>query len=263
MADSIVGSALDVEQKRVFYVYLISRPDGRPCYVGKGSGKRLNAHFQRTHNAHLQAIINAAGGKLPVHKLASNLPEGEAYELEEFLISVIGRKENGGPLVNQSDGGRGGSSGRKMGQEELARRRVALGRPEVKQRMRFSHLGKPSARKGIKVPAESIEKSRNARLGHRHSIETKQKMSAARIGRKRPAEYGAAMSILRRGEKRSAEARKNMSEGRIGMKLSDSHKANIGKASRLRYANPENRRLQSERIKRWWAERTAKVGDDL
>jgi hypothetical protein len=93
--------------ERVFYVYVIFRPDGRPCYVGKGQGGRWEVHFRNARNKHLSNIVAKAGGDLPVVKVRENLTEAEAFKTEVAWIAALGRKKDGGPLVNATDGGDG------------------------------------------------------------------------------------------------------------------------------------------------------------
>lgn len=79
---------------RDFYVYVILRPTGVPCYVGKGRGPRCNRQDRRTHNAHLAAIVRnakAIGIPLPVIKVREWLTEEEAFRIESELIKQIGR----------------------------------------------------------------------------------------------------------------------------------------------------------------------------
>lgn len=68
-----------------YYVYLILRPNGIPCYVGKGSNKRWAVYAFRCHNPHLAAIIKSAPSRLPLVKLRENLTEIEAFETEKLL----------------------------------------------------------------------------------------------------------------------------------------------------------------------------------
>jgi hypothetical protein len=95
------------DMERVFYVYVIFRPDGRPCYVGKGQGGRWEVHFRNARNKHLSNIVAKAGGDLPVVKVRENLTEAEAFKTEVAWIAALGRKKDGGPLVNATDGGDG------------------------------------------------------------------------------------------------------------------------------------------------------------
>jgi len=97
---------------KVFYVYVLFRPDGRPCYIGKGKGNRWLCHERyETSNLHLKRIIKNAGGELPKVKLYERLTEQRAFELEVELIKYIGREKDNGPLVNLTDGGDGVSGG--------------------------------------------------------------------------------------------------------------------------------------------------------
>lgn len=100
----------------VAYVYILFRPDGRPCYVGKGSRNRWLEHDRYAYdyspiNPHLRNIIKKAGGELPKVKLCEGLSDDEALSIEIAFINAIGRIKNGGPLVNLTDGGEGGLAG--------------------------------------------------------------------------------------------------------------------------------------------------------
>jgi hypothetical protein len=159
----------------------------------------------RTHNNHLDAIIKQNDSRLPVKKIAEELSEAKAFELEEFLVSFIGRKAHGGPLVNQSDGGRGGPAGRTQSAEERAMRVLAMSNPETRQKIHLAHLGQPSGRKGKKASAETREKLRLSHLGHKHSQETNDKRAASNRGKKRSPEFCARL--------KTPEARQRMRDG--------------------------------------------------
>lgn len=145
------------------YVYVYFRPDGSPCYVGKGRGRRWRAHLTRCHNAKLAAIIKAAGGDPPLVKVRESLTAHQAREIEEALIKAIGRQPNG-PLVNLTDGG-DGARGRIMPAEERVRRSQILRSPDVNAKMVASHLGKASPNKGKAMSEVAREKMRKAQTG--------------------------------------------------------------------------------------------------
>ena len=107
------------------YIFLDTRKPGeyiygdyifshQPIYVGKGVITRPKRHFHiykktnlRFHNK-IKSIIEK--GFKPIYNIISDgLNEKDAFNLEKNLISLIGRVENGGILLNLSDGGEGQS----------------------------------------------------------------------------------------------------------------------------------------------------------
>ena len=83
-----------------------------PFYVGKGIGKRINAHDKindtKTHKRAKIQKIKKLGLEIIKIKLFENLSESSALELEKSTISLIGRQDkNEGPLLNLTDGGDG------------------------------------------------------------------------------------------------------------------------------------------------------------
>lgn len=105
------------EMRKTYYVYLVFRSDGVPCYVGKGKGGRMNDSAQgKTGNKHLESLARKSGGMLPVVVLRDGLTEAEAFEFEVLLIRIIGRRDRKkGPLLNRTDGGEGFSGARRTG----------------------------------------------------------------------------------------------------------------------------------------------------
>lgn len=195
-----------------FYVYLISRTDGRPCYVGKGSGRRLSFHSWAAKNGchpnhHLASIIRNAGGSLPIVKLRDNLTEIEAFAAEREIIASIGREPNG-PLVNKTDGGEGPSG---MSHSDVNR-----------ELFRKLHTGNKYC-VGHKASPESRAKMRAAKLGSTQSPETIEKRFGHRRGEKRPKEWG----------QRIADAqRQRWAEGKRSRVVSEETKAKM-RASHL------------------------------
>lgn len=179
------------EEKRIFYVYILFRPNGHPCYIGKGKGRRFEKREKLTsHNIHLSRIISQAGGSLPKTIIRENLTESEAFETEIAFIKAIGREVHGGPLVNLTDGGEG-PSGLVFSEASLAKIRQAnLGKkraPEVGAAISASKIGKPR----FDLRGKSLSLEHRAKIG-RPGIkkgplkpETIAKMIVSRTGVKR------------------------------------------------------------------------------
>ena len=139
-----------------FYIYLYLRDDGTPYYVGKGSGNRA---FEM-HDKH----IHVPREKEMVRFVVIDLSETEAYEFEALLIAEIGRADrSAGPLVNKTDGGTGGCSGRVLS-------------AETKEKIAKANRGKF-------MSAETRERIGRARKGFKHDEATKVAIRLASIGR--------------------------------------------------------------------------------
>lgn len=150
-----------------FYCFLDTRKPGNytyngitfdyePIYVGKGKGNRPQRHMMLYKNyntrfySKLQSIIDS-GNEPQFIVLNNNLSEEESFLQEVYFIALIGRKENGGPLTNLSDGGEG-QSGYKFSDE-------------VKSKMSIDRSGEG-----------------NGMFGKKHSDETKMKISLSKQG---------------------------------------------------------------------------------
>jgi hypothetical protein len=202
--------ATSIEKRH--YVYVIFRPDGSPCYVGKGRGKRWQSHFwdfkSRKINPHLASIITQGKGRLPVILLRTELTNAEACEIEIALIRAIGREKHGGPLVNLTDGGDG---------------TVGLNTPKSKEHCAKIAIGN---------------------TGKKFSDERRANISKSLIGRKASAEECLARSIRQTGVKRGPYKEgtgANISRSKIGKKLgpkSEAAKAKISAAHRGRKRPP-------------------------
>ena len=176
------------------YVYIVFRPNGIPCYVGKGKGERWKRHLNKSHNPYLQRIAKKAGGNLPIVIIRSNLTHAEAFEIEIAFIKAIGRIKNGGPLVNMTDGG-DGVVGLTQTPEHLAKlSAVRKGKSpslQARELIRVKLKNRPkspehcaavsAAKKGVSQGPLS--------LSHRHAI------GAAHLGQKRSPEAKLAMRI--------------------------------------------------------------------
>lgn len=165
-----------------FYVYLHTKAsDGVPFYVGKGTGTRA---YRTNHRSRWWSSVVAKYG-YEVKIIDSNLLEDEAFELEMFLISELGRADlNLGPLVNMTSGG-DGVSGYKFTEE---------------QRKTLS-----DAQKGEKSHMFGKKGELCHFFGTKHTEETKAKMSIAQKGKKRSVEIRQAQSSRMAGIKHSKE----------------------------------------------------------
>lgn len=106
----------------IYYVYAYLDPVTRePFYIGKGKGGRASIHLREARNdrhthknyynpiklSRIRKILD--NGMEPIiDYVCEDMEEEDAFELEEFLISEIGRKVlREGPLTNLTDGGEG------------------------------------------------------------------------------------------------------------------------------------------------------------
>jgi hypothetical protein len=211
---------------RGFYIYVIFRPTGAPCYVGLGKGDRWKKHFRSKTNIHLNRIIKKFAGAVPVVKMREGLTFKEAAAIEVALIAAIGRETNGGPLVNLTDGGEGvaglihseqsrkqmslakkGRPGKKLNAESRARiSEKNTGRertPEALAKMSTAHKRRGAAinsklrgliTEAMRTP-ETRERCRQSALGRVHSAETRAKMSQAHKGKTKSAATRARMCL--------------------------------------------------------------------
>jgi hypothetical protein len=104
----------------VTYLYLDPKTSV-PRYVGKGLENRPRQHITNPARSHqqlrrmLQKRIQEGFNPCPIVILASD--EADAFEMEELLISMIGRIDlKTGPLFNHTNGGEG-TSGRIVSEE--------------------------------------------------------------------------------------------------------------------------------------------------
>lgn len=182
-------------KRTLFYVYILYRPDGRPFYVGKGQGKRINAHesfAKMGHKARRYSIIRKIwreGGQVGKYKVFETYDESEAFAMECYLIASIGR----GSLANETDGGEVGATGWTASAEQRSRLSAAM--------------------RGRELSPEWHANVQAAKVGKPRSEECKAKIRATLTGRKLPLEHVEAAAAGHRGQKRSEEAKRRINEG--------------------------------------------------
>jgi hypothetical protein len=179
---------------RAFYVYILSRPDGSPFYVGKGSRYRIYAHdyeAKRGHDCHKCRVIRKIwrqGKEYGRTIVFTSEDEQEAFAYERELIALYGRAT----LTNSTDGGEGMSGcpvnlGRVQPPEERAMRSIAQqGRvqsDEAREKIRQATLGNKRAQGAVRS-AETREKLRITSHERAVSEETRRRMSEAQKGKK-------------------------------------------------------------------------------
>lgn len=210
-----------------FYVYMYKNPlkCGEPFYVGKGSGKRCRKHIKEARNPNtldtnlhklrtIRQIFNA-GLEPEVVIIDEAISEDQSFELEEFLISEIGRADlSAGPLTNMSNGGDGN-----------------FGRLGLRGSLNPMY-GKPGSFTGKTHSKETKDRLAKINTGKRHSEETKKKLSIYFTGRRlseevkkrivRPVDWKQNLSIAKNKSSYviTEEHKKKLSASLIGNKRS-------------------------------------------
>ena len=212
--------------KAEFYTYVHRRPNtGEVFYVGKGSGQR--AWQFRGRSRHWYSIVAKHGFVVEIAR--GGLQEWAAFEHEQELIALYGRKDCGqGPLVNTTDGGDGPSgtifsdalrsqiSERQRGDCNVSKR------ADVREKLAASATGDQNPMKS----AETQKKVSAANTGKRASEETRKRMSDAHKGKVFSAETRAKIGASRMGEKHHL----------FGKPFSDEYRRKISEGIKLSYA---------------------------
>ena len=185
------NSRKEYDDNPVYYVYSLVNPEtDEPFYIGKGTRYRCYQHLkdtmETTHNKRLTGHIQKLrdrGIEPIVVKLQENMPEEDAYNLEEELILKYGRIafDVGGILMNIAIDGKpptrfgedNGFYGRTHTEEAKARmsekKKGKKHTKETREKMSASHKGKPKSEKHRRKIGES-------QLGKEISLETRQKL---------------------------------------------------------------------------------------
>ena len=234
-----------------FYVYVLRRPDkedplcpgkGQPFYVGKGTGRRIEAHKweaasllhkpgRKSYKINIIHYLWKNGLKFKREVLAKELTEQEAFDLEINLILTYGciNKKNG-CLANLTEGGDGASG-----------RIVSI---EARQKASKSNTGKVRSIETRKKLSDNKKGEKHPYYGQHLPEETRKKISEANKGKKKSPEhiFKMAQSLKERfkdktkhpnfGKHHSEETRKKISESHKGTKLSNEHRKKISEGMR-------------------------------
>lgn len=221
-----------------FYVYLLCRPNGKPFYVGKGSGRRVFNHDSEArrdcpcHKCRIIRKVWRQGGEIIRYTVFTTNDEDEAYTYEQELIASYGRKN----LANATDGGMGGR-GHSTSPEIRALRRAARladwANPEYRarmvamsrsihssseQRMRLSELNKarladPAERQRMSAAQKKryedpAEHAKQTAVNHKRWSDPEQRQRLAE--RNRDPEMRAKLSATRKAQWADPEYRAKM-----------------------------------------------------
>lgn len=238
---------------QIYYVYMLVRPwNQSPCYVGKGKGDRWLAHgrFKERHPNKYLARIYAKAARLGVEVVAKKLQEGmteeEALSYEIKMIKEIGRRANGGPLVNGNDGGDGGNHnlGIAFTKEHREKISAALKGHTVGEKSRMTasqvHSGKTISAEH-RAAVSAAQKGNTHTLGRVFSAEERARMSEIRRGKPKSAEHRAKIGAAHRGRILHPEHVEKMAAAHRGKALSPEHKAKLSAATKGRPLAPEHR----------------------
>jgi hypothetical protein len=234
-----------------FYVYILSRPNGKPFYVGKGKGRRLFKHEGEARNGCtcrkckvIQGIWKN-GGEVQRTIVLTTDDEQTALDHERELIALFGKHT----LTNITDGGKGVPG--------------YVFTPEVRAKI-------SAAGKGRIVSEQARKNLSNALKGHVHSDDTKAKLRTAAKARAQTEE--GRLHLAAAGKKaNNADARKRQSETMKALMAdperiaahsarikayfqTDEAKQRQSAAQRRRYADPEQREkarlIAQERVRK-------------
>jgi hypothetical protein len=165
------------KQMKIFYTYAFLREDGTPYYIGKGSGKRAYAKTGRP--------CGFPKDRSRILILKKDLTEREAFQHEEYLIFVLGRKDLGTGILNNKTNGCEGASGRivsveirrKISQKQIGKRMSLTSR----RRMSAAQRGNRNAC-GTRTEEQRRNNS-NAQKGKKLSEAHKRKTSETLTGK--------------------------------------------------------------------------------
>jgi len=169
---------------RYFIYFHKNQKTQKVFYVGLGTNDRYK-DFKYGRNPYYLNYVEKYGEPIVeiVHK---NLTKGEACTLEVEYIQKYGRKlyDEGGILVNISEGGSSGSKGYKYDMSQERKDKISKSKKGKSIHTKKSKNLISKSKIGSKISDETKSKISKSHLGKKKSDETKAKMSKAHKGRK-------------------------------------------------------------------------------
>lgn len=224
-----------------FYVYLLTRQNGTPFYVGMGSGSRIDRHEilarsgDISHRSNVIRKIWANGGTVGREIVARFATSVEAKKHEVCLIQKIGRLDlKRGPLVNQTKGGDGVTDW----SDELRRRhslatKIAMNDPEMVERCR-QHMA--NCRSNSDWAAARANELRAYWADEKNRLAQSMRVTAFMAN---PENKERILKNQRTALARP-EVREKMRAAKLGKKLTKEHAANIANANTGRRKLPRS-----------------------
>lgn len=120
------------------FVYVHKNPvSGQIFYVGIGKQNR-RPKSKDNRNTYWKNYVKKHGEPI-IEIIHSGLTWEDACAIEKTLIKLYGKVQDGGVLVNMTDGGEG-AAGLKYDRKMLENKKAAMNRPEVKAKLRAATL---------------------------------------------------------------------------------------------------------------------------
>ena len=163
----------------MYYTYCYLNEEGKPYYIGKGSGNRA---YDFNHSVSLPPRDR-------ILILKNNLTEEDAFRHEVYMIEILGRKNQGtGILENMTKGGKqpprfiAHSEHTKIGMKQRRHSEETKRKIGVKSKERMTEQEKKKLSdlwKGRPLEEETKQKISKTMKGRPKSEETKRKMREA------------------------------------------------------------------------------------
>ena len=238
-----------------FYVYVLTRPNGDPFYVGKGTGDRIVEHEREARRGcdcrkcRVIRKIWRSGGQIQRSIIFETDDEAAALAQERAVIAFFGREN----LVNHTDGGEGS-----VNLSEEARAKIsawASTRTYSEETRAKISAGLRGKKRDPKAVASTAAKLR----GYQHTPGSRANMSRAQKGRMLSPEAWERIKAGVRKRVFSADAREKMRAGAKNRVWTSEQRAAASEERKHRPPpSPEARAKMSAARAAYWAKKRAK-----